>query len=128
MADSVGARRRAAFARAVFERSSSLLSPSLWISVVTELPADYRAVTTLSTDWSTASWNRLSTWQRPALAGLVLLIVGLYWPALVVGGAYPVAGRNRFADASQKGAGGVAGRRGHGGGADPGRAGARGAC
>ena len=77
---SIGARLRAAFAHALFARSSSLLSPALWGAVIRELPADYRAVSTLTGDWATASWNRLSEAQRLTLAGLLLLIAALYWP------------------------------------------------
>ena len=81
LSDTIGARRRALFAHALFDRSTSLLSPGLWMAVVHELPADYRAITTLTVDFTTASWNRLTDWQRVALAGLLLLIAGLYWPA-----------------------------------------------
>ena len=80
ISDGIVARRRAAFAHALFARSASLLSPALWIAVGRELPADDRAVTTLSVDFTTASWKRLSDLQRLALAGLVLVIGGVYWP------------------------------------------------
>jgi small-conductance mechanosensitive channel len=44
-------RRRASFARALFERSSGLLSPDLWTSVATTLPRDFAALNVVAGSW-----------------------------------------------------------------------------
>ncbi len=78
--DTIDSQARARFAHALFRRYSSLLDPNLWVAVGKELPADYNDISTLSTDWATASWNRLSHWQRSTFGGLLLLIALAYWP------------------------------------------------
>lgn len=62
-------RRRAAFAKALFERTSGLFSPGLWYSLVRSLPRDGRALGILGHDW-------LSLIDRQASLG-ALILVGL---------------------------------------------------
>ena len=52
--------RRAAFTRTLFTRSASLLSPDLWLSVATLLPADASAARVLIGDWLSALVERVS--------------------------------------------------------------------
>ena len=80
ISDGIGARLRAAFAHALFERAPSLLSPSLWQAVLRELPYDYRAVMSETSDFSAAAWRRLDVWERFTLPALLALLVVLYWP------------------------------------------------
>ena len=47
----IGAQRRVLFTRSLFERTSSVLSPTMWMEVLDELPRDLRAVQILVTDW-----------------------------------------------------------------------------
>ena len=76
----IGNRRRALFARALFEQSSSLLSPALWLEVARELPADLRAITIIVGDWSGALLNTLAGWKLLLLAGALALIGAFYPP------------------------------------------------
>ncbi len=81
ISDGIAARRRSLFANALFERAPSLLSPALWLTVVKELPADYRAITVLTEDFVTASWRKLDRWQKIVMPLLVALVILLSWPA-----------------------------------------------
>jgi small-conductance mechanosensitive channel len=62
-------RRRAAFARAVFEQSHGFLSPDLWVEFWQALPRDVRALRTVAAD----SFERL---RRTSSLG-ALLVLGL---------------------------------------------------
>lgn len=64
-------RRRQLFAKALFSRSYSILSPTLWVNAAQELPRDFRAAVTMTSDWLSLVDRRISG------AGLVLLILGL---------------------------------------------------
>lgn len=48
--DQVSNRRRAAFTRGLFERSSPLVSPDLWMRVTADIPRDLRALQSAVTD------------------------------------------------------------------------------
>lgn len=45
-------RRRSLFARALFERSFSILSPDLWSGVAWAIPQEWNAIVTISSDWA----------------------------------------------------------------------------
>lgn len=78
-------RRRAGFARALFERSDGILSPSLWLNVIHAIPRELRAQRITLSD-------TLSQMDRNATFG-VLLVVGL-----ALGTAIALyAGRRRIA-------------------------------
>ncbi len=98
--DGITARRRAAFAHALFARSTSVLAPSLWIAVARELPADGRAAATLAEDWVTAAANRTGAEARAALASLLVLTAAICWPgwrlARHIRGRDPAATPTRF--------------------------------
>jgi potassium efflux system protein len=66
-------RRRGAFARALLERTSGILSPDLWTAVVAALPREMRALRTVTQDWFTLIAARSSL---PALM-LVGLAIGV---------------------------------------------------
>ncbi len=51
MSTIIADKRRQLFARALFERRPSLLSPDMWRSVAATLPSDWRAVEALANDW-----------------------------------------------------------------------------
>ena len=70
-------RRRASFARALFQRSYSILSPDLWVSTVGSFPRDARALRILADDawWQIEHRSSASTRILLALAlaaGLIL--------------------------------------------------------
>ena len=82
LADGIATRRRALFARSVLERSSSLLSPSLWIAVASDLPSDIRAIRYLGQDWWGGQAGKLSGWQLAAALGPIIFVVGLFLPLM----------------------------------------------
>jgi potassium-dependent mechanosensitive channel len=67
----LGDRRRALFARALFERSSGLVSPELWRAVATSLPRDLVALDVVMSDW----WERVR--RRADLGSLTLVGLAL---------------------------------------------------
>jgi len=74
----IGDRRRAAFARALFERNSGILSPDLWVRVVEALPRDVQATRILFEDW-VVRINRNASFGVLLLVGLAFgLAVALY--------------------------------------------------
>jgi potassium efflux system protein len=77
-------RRRAGFTRALFEQSSGLLSPDLWVSVAQALPLEFRAVRTVLND-------ALDQTRRQASFGSLLLL------GLALGGAIALYGGRRHA-------------------------------
>ena len=84
LSDTIVNRRRALFQQALFERSSSLLSPRLWYAAIGELPQDFRAMGVLASDWASLISSRLSgsalrSWLVTNLAlalGVFIALVG----------------------------------------------------
>jgi potassium-dependent mechanosensitive channel len=68
----IGAARRALFARQTFARSSSILSPLLWASVIHEAPADIATLGGLLYDWLSGVASRLTRQQALGLLCLAL--------------------------------------------------------
>jgi len=56
----IGVRRHAMFTRSLLERTSSILSPNLWLRVVKELPQDLMALKTVINDWITSTLSHLT--------------------------------------------------------------------
>jgi small-conductance mechanosensitive channel len=56
---SISNRRRALFRQALFQHAASVLSPSLWINAISDLPRDASALGVLASDWAGAVTNRL---------------------------------------------------------------------
>jgi small-conductance mechanosensitive channel len=69
----IGAARRSLFARQTFERSSSILNPLLWISVVREAPSDASRLGGLFYGWVKDASGRLRPTQAFSLLGLAIL-------------------------------------------------------
>jgi small-conductance mechanosensitive channel len=71
-------RRRTAFTRALFEQSDGLLSPSLWMSVVSAVPRELRAQQTILSD-TIGHIQRKASVVRLLLLGLAIgVAVALY--------------------------------------------------
>ncbi|MFT4098216.1 MAG: DUF3772 domain-containing protein, partial [Rhodoblastus sp.] len=68
-------RRRALFVGTLMQRSYSLVSPTLWKSAAADLPADLRALTTISRDFVGNAIEQLAGW-RAVLFFALLGIVG----------------------------------------------------
>ena len=79
-AGAIASRRRAAFTRALFERSDSVLSPSLWIAVAREIPREAAAWWAIASEWGAHLAQRLPGWRIYAFAAYVALVILLYWP------------------------------------------------
>ncbi|MCW6508185.1 DUF3772 domain-containing protein [Lichenifustis flavocetrariae] len=82
MSDSIAARRRALFARSVLERSSSLLSPQLWIAAAQDLPSDVRAIVYLGQDWWGGVVGKTEPWKLTTVAVLLGGLTIAFWPLL----------------------------------------------
>jgi small-conductance mechanosensitive channel len=75
----IGDRRRAVFARALFQQSSGILSPELWIAVVQAVPREVQALGTVFGD-ALERLRRSSTPAALMLMGLALgAAIALYW-------------------------------------------------
>ncbi len=61
-------RRQAAFTRMIFQRTHSLLSPHLWSRLLSALPGEFAALSTVARDW-------LATFERRARSGEVLALL-----------------------------------------------------
>ncbi|MFD1704750.1 DUF3772 domain-containing protein [Methylopila henanensis] len=84
--DQITQRRRELLAKRLFERSRSLLDPTLWIETVTTIPREARSVQLLASDWSAVIGRNLSPSSILAalgsiLAALILLLPGRRWLA-----------------------------------------------
>ena len=80
MANIIQARRRAIFTRALFERSSSLLNPGLWMDVLRDLPHDLHAMRVVTGDWIANVATRLDAFAMPLLASLLAVLALMIWP------------------------------------------------
>ena len=80
----IGVRRHALFTHALFQRNSSMLSPSLWWRVMLELPQDWKQFNTVMGDWYSVSFAKLPTTSLALLIGLVLLGGLIYRPLMRV--------------------------------------------
>src|SRR5208282_2454606 len=76
----IGALRRDLFTRETFARSSSVLSPLLWIDLAREAPDDARALAARSSDWLHGLSARLSLSQGLGFLAAMLAIVALAAP------------------------------------------------
>jgi potassium-dependent mechanosensitive channel len=68
----IGSARRALFAQQTFQRTSSILSPLLWVSVVREAPGDIATLGGLLYDWLRGIAGRLTHMQALGLIGLAI--------------------------------------------------------
>jgi potassium efflux system protein len=68
----IGAARRSLFARQTFERSTSILSPLLWVGVVREAPSDIKTLGAIFYDWLSGVSSRLNRLQALSLLGLAI--------------------------------------------------------
>lgn len=82
LSDTIAARRRALFTQAVLGRSTSVLSPSLWIPVAADLPSDIRAVRFMAEDWWSAVATKLPRWQAVTVVSLLVFVLALFVPLM----------------------------------------------
>jgi potassium-dependent mechanosensitive channel len=68
----IGAARRSLFAHQTFERSTSILSPLLWVTVVKEAPSDIKTLSAIYYDWLGGVSTRLTKLQALSLLGLAI--------------------------------------------------------
>ena len=76
----IAAARRALFARQTFARTTSLLSPFLWIGLAQEAPRDAAAFAGLLSDWFHGLAQRLSNGQIGGFAALALALIAIALP------------------------------------------------
>ena len=82
LGDRIAAQRRALFARAVLERSTSLLSPTLWVAVARDLPSDLKALRYLGEDWWSGVVGHLSRSNMALVGVLLAFVLGLFIPLM----------------------------------------------
>lgn len=73
----IGAARRDVFARQTFQRSSSLLSPLLWIRAWRELPRDLIAIGNLFRDWLHGLAGRVTGWEMFGFVAVLVVLLAL---------------------------------------------------
>ena len=81
--NTVQQRRRGLFTQALFEQSSSLFRPGLWLEVIGGLPHDIKATNVVAGDFYATMIRKLEGWRLPVLGGLLALAVGMLWPAIL---------------------------------------------
>ena len=80
----ITSRRRAIFTGALFQRSSSLLAPDLWIAVLGEIPRDVKAAGVVASDWLSAAGSRLDRWRAVLFVALLAAVAVFYGAATVL--------------------------------------------
>jgi potassium efflux system protein len=76
-ASSITSRRRALFARSLFEQVTSIANPQLWSDVWRELPRHVQAVATAFREWFDGVDGRLDGWRLAAFWGSLALVVSV---------------------------------------------------
>jgi len=76
----IATRRHLLFTRLLFQSTTGIASPSLWLRVIEELPRDFSNVRDVFADWTFGLNMHLEGWRMPAFWGLVALIPILSWP------------------------------------------------
>ncbi len=76
-AASITSRRRALFARSLFERVTSIANPQLWSDVWREVPRHALAVAAAFSQWFDGVNGRLADWRLPAFWGSLALVVAM---------------------------------------------------
>ena len=90
ISSTVADKRRALFSRTLFEHGPSLLTPSLWGSLLSSLPQDVRAMRLLVADWLSSSAARVAEGSFILVVIALLAAIGLYaarrrfMPALMI--------------------------------------------
>jgi potassium efflux system protein len=80
LATNITTRRRALFAKSLFERATSIASPSLWVEVSGEIPQYAEAVQTTFAEWVNDVNAKLDGWSKPSFWVGLLLVALLYLP------------------------------------------------
>jgi small-conductance mechanosensitive channel len=76
----IGAARRALFADQTFARSTSILNPLLWTTVVRETPGDLAELGGLLKGWANDDIARVSAWQWLGFVAIILALMLLAAP------------------------------------------------
>jgi small-conductance mechanosensitive channel len=76
-ASSVTARRRALFAKSLFEQVTSIANPQLWTQVWREVPRHALAVAAAFGEWFDGVNGRLADWRLPVFWGSLALVVAM---------------------------------------------------
>ncbi|MDO8534350.1 MAG: DUF3772 domain-containing protein [Xanthobacteraceae bacterium] len=76
IADRIDRRRRAIYTERLFERSDSVLDPTLWISAVKALPGEGRALATLLSDWKDHATARAGYGSIAAALLTIVAVIG----------------------------------------------------
>jgi small-conductance mechanosensitive channel len=76
----IATRRHLLFTQLLFQSTTGIANPTLWLRVIEEMPRDTANVRDVFVDWIEGINYRLDGWRMPAFWGLIALIFILYWP------------------------------------------------
>jgi small-conductance mechanosensitive channel len=76
----IATRRHFLFTKLLFQSTTGIGNPSLWLRVIEELPRDNNNAKEVFLEWIGGITDRVDGWRMPAFSGLVALIFVLYWP------------------------------------------------
>ena len=77
-ANRITSRRRNLFTHALFERSFSILSPTLWLGAARESPREVRAIRIVGGDWAAIVDSRLRGWNLAFFIASLVAIGAFY--------------------------------------------------
>jgi len=80
----IAARRQNLFTQSLFQSTSGIASPSLWINVAQEAGSDFQNVQYLFSYWFSNVNAQLRGWRMPVFWSLVGLTFVLYWPIAIL--------------------------------------------
>ena len=95
----VGKRQRALFTTSLFQRTTSILSPQLWLQVMREAPGDVGEATGVFKAWLDGFNQDVTGGKLVAFWALVAALVLLYWP-LTRAAKHLIARHSRAAEPS----------------------------
>ena len=76
----IGKRQRSLFTTSLFQRSTSLLSPPLWLTVAKETPSNITDTINVFDGWIDGFNRNLGGGKLIAFWAMVMIVVILYWP------------------------------------------------
>ena len=76
----IATRQRNVFTNSLFQRSTSILSPALWLSVVRETPSHVSTIEYVLGGWVREINAELGGWRRPVFWTIVAVVLIAYWP------------------------------------------------
>jgi len=80
----IATRRQTLFTQSLFQSTTGIASPALWINVAQEAASDFRSVQYLFSRWFSSVNAQLQGWRMPVFWGLAALTFVLFWPVAIL--------------------------------------------